>query len=118
MKVVIDASVVIHWLRTGDDSFLSEDEVSISAVTIGELFSGASAQTGGSQRQKIIRLLKGWKQVKPATEDAILAGELRYKYKLSLGDAFVAALAVEQDLPLLTLDSRAFRKIKGLKLYR
>lgn len=118
MKVVIDASVIIHWLRTGDDLLLSENDISISTVTIGELFSGASAQTGGSQRQKIVQLLKGWKQLKPATADAILAGELRYKYQLSLGDAFVAALAVTQNLPLLTLDSRAFRRIKGLKLYK
>lgn len=118
MKVVIDASVVIHWLRTGDDSLLAENDISIPTVTIAELFSGASAQTGGSQRPKIVQILKGWKQVKPSTEDAIFAGELRYKYKLSLGDAFVAALAVEQNLPLLTLDSRAFKKIPGLKLRR
>jgi len=117
MKAVIDASVVIHWLRTGDDLLEPIDGV-ISTVTVAELFGGASAQAGGRQRDKILQVLGGWVQVKPTTESAILAGELKYKYKLSLGDAFVAALAVDQNLPLLTLDFRAFRKIKSLKLYR
>ena len=117
MKAVIDASVVIHWLRTGDD-LLEPIAGVISTVTVAELFAGASAQAGGKQRHKILQALGGWVQVKPTTESAILAGELKYKYKLSLGDAFIAALAVDQNLPLATLDSRAFRKIKGLKLYR
>lgn len=117
MKAIIDASVVIHWLRTGDDLLEPIDGV-ISTVTIGELFGGASAQTGGRQRDKIMLALRGWKQIKPTTECAILTGELKYKYKLSLGDAFVAALALAENLPLATLDSGDFKKIKGLKIYK
>lgn len=117
MRSIIDASVVIHWLRTGDDLLEDVDGV-ISTVTIGELFVGASAQKGGKQRESILEVLKGWKQISPSLETAILAGELRYKYKLALGDAFVAALALEENLPLATLDSSDFQKIKGLKLYR
>jgi len=117
MRLIIDASVVIHWLRTGDDLLEDVDGV-ISTVTIGELFVGDSAQKGGKQRESILEVLKGWKQISPRLETAILAGELRYKYRLALGDAFVAALALEENLPLATLDSGDFKKIKGLKLYK
>ena len=117
MRSIIDASIVIHWLRTGDDLLEDVDGV-ISTVTIGELFVGDSAQKGGKQRESILEVLKGWEQISPKLETAILAGELRCKYKLTLGDAFVAALALEENLPLATLDSGVFKKIKGLKFYK
>ena len=117
MRTIIDASVVIHWLRTGDD-LLEDVNGIISTVTIGELFVGASAQKGGKQRESILEILKGWKQISPSLETAILAGELRYKYRLALGDAFVVSLALEENLPLFTLDSGDFKKIKGLKFYK
>lgn len=41
--------------------------------------------------------------------------ELRMKYRLKLGDAFIAATALEYDLTLLSAD-KSFLKVEGLNL--
>ena len=117
MKAVIDASVVIHWLRTGDDFLMEKLDGVVSTVTVAELFSGASAQRDGRQRDNLEIILKSWVQVAPNTEIAVLVGELKYTYRLSLGDAFVVALAMDLGLPIATLDKKDFGKIKGLEFY-
>jgi ribonuclease VapC len=47
--------------------------------------------------------------VPPTVEHAALAAEARIRYPLNLGDCFAYALAKEQDVPVLTLDTD-FRK--------
>lgn len=117
MRVVVDTSVIIHWLRTGEKLLGDDVEVVISIVTIGELFSGKSAQMEGRQRKILMDVLDGWEVDGADEKGAILAGELRYKHKLSLGDAFVAALALEEKLPLATLDKKAFANIPHIKFF-
>jgi predicted nucleic acid-binding protein len=50
-------------------------------------------------------------------EGARKAGGLRREYHMSLGDCFVAQLALDEGISLLTLDKKAFGKISGLKFY-
>lgn len=125
MKLILDASAVIDFLRRKDKfnsvymrAVYEKFEFVMSAVTVAEVFSGRSVQTGGKQNQEWETILSGVEVVGVDMETARRVGKIRNSYGLSLGDAFVAALAVEQNLPLLTLDSRAFKKIPGLKLYR
>lgn len=125
MKLILDASAVIDFLRRKDKfnsvymrAVYEKFEFVMSVVTVAEVFSGRSVQTGGKQNQEWETILSGVEVVGVDIETARRVGKIRNSYGLSLGDAFVAALAVEQNLPLLTLDSRAFKKIPGLKLYR
>lgn len=125
MKLALDASVIIDFLRRKDKlnslymrAVSEEFEFVMSAVTVAEIFSGASAQKGGKQNREWETILSGIEVRGVEIETARAVSRIRNDHRLSLGDAFVAALAVDQDLPLLTLDSRAFRKITGLKLYR
>ncbi len=122
MKLVLDADVVIDYLRRGNQSvyvsiFTDLHEVVMSMVTVAEVFSGQSAQKGQKQGQKLIKLLEGLEIKIPSVETARFVGGLRSEYKLSLGDGFVAALALELNLPLLTLNVNDFKIVKGLKFF-
>lgn len=43
--------------------------------------------------------------IAPATQHAYIAAQARKRYPLNLGDCFAYALAVTENLPLLTLDT-------------
>ena len=127
MRVAVDASVVIDYLKQGGTGtgagrlFLElverEVDMEISAVTVAELYAGRSAQSGGRQRVEIDEIVGGMTINKPSWEMAKLVGGMRYKYKLSLQDAFIAALAIEEGMPLVTLDKKAFSRVSGIKFY-
>ena len=118
MRIVLDASVVIDNFRTGRSTFGDNEELVMSSVTVAELYTGQSAQKEGRQGELLENFLFGVDILFPDLEMAKLVGKLKYKYKMSLGDAFVAALAIDQKLPLATLDKKAFGKIPGLKFYK
>ncbi|TSC84104.1 MAG: hypothetical protein G01um101416_1134 [Microgenomates group bacterium Gr01-1014_16] len=125
MKVVLDTSVIIDYLRQGGmgtgNFFLElveqEVEMEMSAVTVAELYVGKTAQTGGKQRRKIDEIIGGVIINSPSLEMAKLVGEIRYKFKLSLQDAFVAALAMNEDLPVVSRDKKAFGRVPGIRFY-
>lgn len=125
MKLILDASVVIDFLRRKDklnslymQAAYEEFDFVMSGVTVAEVFSGASAQKGGKQNQEWETILSGIEIRGVDIETARVTGKIRNTYRLSLGDAFVAALALEENLTLATLDSGDFRRVKGLKLYQ
>lgn len=121
MRVVVDTSVIIDYLRRKDKRnctfahLKGAVDMVISFITLTELYSGKSSEykKGNKLIEEIIASceikLVGW-------EEAKKAGEIRRNYQLSLGDCFVAQLAVGEKLPLATLDKKAFGKIEGLEL--
>lgn len=123
MKIVVDTSVFIDYLRRKQklDTLYAQiqlnNELLTSLVTFAEVFSGKSAQPGGEQRETIIEIIKGIEVVTPTLETARIVGSLRYKHDLTLGDAFVAALALEENCPVATLNTRHFRSIPSLTLH-
>lgn len=122
MKIVLDASVVIDYLRTKrqDNLFFrlrpTHDFV-VSLVTVAELYSGKSVHENESMQTRLEDIITGSEIVMPTIETAKAAGKLRARYQLSLGDAFVAALALEMKLALLTLDTKDFKQVKDITLY-
>lgn len=122
MKVVIDTSVAIDYLRMGDSketlymTLSGKEEFVMSLITVAELYSGRSAQKNEKQKELIEKMLKGVEVVIPSLDTAKEAGKLRAEYQLSLGDAFIAALALDLNVRLATLNVRDFKQIKGLKL--
>jgi predicted nucleic acid-binding protein len=125
MRVIVDASVVVDYLRrrqAHDESlfikFSRIGTVVFSLVTVAELYSGKSAQAEGLQREYLDALVGGAEVMIPTVKTAKTVGMLRATYQLSLGDAFVAALAIEEKLPVLTADKKAFEKVKVVRLLR
>ena len=123
MKYVLDASVIIDYLRTkrSDNPFYvlrPTHDFILSLITLTELYSGKSAHEGGSIQNLLEDILGGVEIVIPTRDTAKRAGKLRSDYQLSLGDAFVAALALERNIAVVTFDRKAFGKIKELRLYK
>ena len=87
----------------------------ISLITIAELYSGKSAKKE-KQKEIIEKILESLEIIIPDIKIAKEAGKLRAEYHLSLGDAFIAALALDLNVPLATLDVRDFNQIDGLKM--
>lgn len=123
MKVILDASVIIDHLRQPNkqNTFLarisSESEGIISLITVAEVYSGKKVQIPGKQQDELQIILSGTEIVIPEKTTAMTVGLLRAQYALSLGDAFIAALAMERELPIATLNDKDFRKVREVRLY-
>lgn len=120
MKIIIDTSILIDYLRTKDlnseyAKLKTKNELIISLITIAELYSGKSAKKE-KQKEIIEKILESLEIIIPDIHLAKEAGKLRAEYQLSLGDAFIAALALNINVPLATLNVRDFRQIDGLKV--
>lgn len=124
MKIVADASIIIDYLRRGDVPHVQYLEilrqgigVMVSAVTAAELYTGESAQPRGRQRENLDIIMEGVEIAGTDLAQAKLVGKIRANNKLGLADAFVAALAISEDLPVATLDVRDFSRVSGLRIY-
>lgn len=123
MNIVADTSILIDFLRAKIPEksmffhIISENHCIISLITVAELFSGKSAQTQPG-KDKLNSFFGGLEIRIPDMEDGMTAGEIRHKYQLSIADAFIASLALKLDLQLVTLDRKAFNRIKNLKLFK
>lgn len=123
MKVVVDTSVAIDFLRrrTAKKSIFAilsgKVELVISLITVAELYTGKSVWNNQQQQKLVEEMLLGVEIITPTLDTAREAGRLRAANTLSLADAFIAALAIKLKLPLATLDTKDFSQIKELKLY-
>lgn len=121
MKVVIDTSVIIDYLRTKDLQSLfvrieETHEIVLSLITVAELYSGRSVQKEGQDKKTLNGIVDGAEIIIPDLTAVKSVGRLRAEYHLSLGDAFIAALALDLNVPLATLNVRDFKQIDGLKM--
>lgn len=122
-RVAVDTSVIIDYLRRKDKEnciftrLRGTVDMVISFVTVTELYSGKSSR-GKNGRRLIEEILASCEIKLVGLEDIVKAGEMRRDYQLSLGDCFVAQLAVGEKLPLAILDKKAVAKVAGLKLWK
>ena len=115
---LVDTDVLIDYLRgvpAAVDALLALDEVSVSVVSVAELFAGFR----GAREQADIGRLLAECQVLPVTEDvAREAGLLKKKYfashSVQLPDALIAATALAHDLALVTLNVKHYPMVAGL----
>jgi hypothetical protein len=122
VRVVVDTSVVIDYLRRKDKEnclfarLRGVVDMVISFITVTELYSGKSSRNPKGMKL-IEEIIASCETKLVGLEDAAKVGEIRRDYQLSLGDCFVAQLAMNEKLPLATLDKKAFAKIIGIKLW-
>lgn len=124
MKLVIDTSILIDYLRGGkkwEDVLgkLDKDtELYLPTIVIFELFSGKST-TNPDTASKINAFLKFFQKVELDERIARRAGELFRDMNKNLGapDYIIAACAIELNATLLTLNTAHFAQITHLTLY-
>ena len=120
--MVIDTSIFIEYLRSKDRTntalakLPTETVLYVSSITAFELYSGA---TDIKKRQDIDTLLQGIFILPLNTDIAKNAGfiyqDLRRRGNMiEVTDILIAATALENDLPIKTLNTSHFQRIPGL----
>ena len=117
--IIVDTSVWIEFLKGKDSDILNnflvllkKREVMAVSPVFGELLQGA-------KKEKERKIISGFWQNLPKTDEEnafIKAGELSYQQKLNdkgigLIDAYILAVALENDFSVWTLDKKLQRAI-------
>ena len=128
-KIICDTDVLLdYWnpdnprhsdtKRVLEKSILLEN-VTISAITKIEILYGAGNKV---ELSKIIKTLDGYNTILINNEITLKAIELIQKYSLShnlaLPDCIIAASAIISELPLFTYNTRDYKFITGMELYK
>ncbi len=121
-QVVIDSSVLIEFLRVDNRPTVYEGALDkgyspvISFITVAELWAGKSVWEDKKTKKILTKLISGTTVVYPNFDILQQGGKLRAEYGISLLDCFIAALALEKEFPLVTLNKKDFEPIKGLEV--
>jgi len=108
-RLLVDTDVLVAHLR-GERRFEPGDsEIYVSTITRAELL---ASQTGDDS--PIVRLLAGTEEIPLDAAVVDRGSRIRRLTGVRLGDALIAASAIEHDLMLITTNIWAFRGIDGL----
>lgn len=127
MKYLLDTNICIYWLKGNEhieQKILSAgiDNISISFVTVSELYYGAYKSQRVDENIAMIRKIVDYLNV--IESDEAISEEFG-NLKASLenaglivddADIFIAACARVHGLTVVTNNTKHFRRIKGLKL--
>ena len=124
MKIVVDTSILIDYLRGGTkwEHLLSEVEKDIEiylpTIVVFELFSGKSSHKPQASRD-IVDFIKYFQRIELTEEIAKKAGELYRDVSktLQVPDYIVAASALDIGGTVVTLNKKHFAQIPHLSLY-
>lgn len=124
MKVVVDTSILIDYLRDGTkwETFVKnvgEDvELFLPTIVIFELFTGNSTKSM-AKKTELVDFLKQFSRINLDEQIAKRAGGLLRDLKttLQVPDYIIAASALEIGATVVTLNQKHFQQIPQLKLY-
>lgn len=129
MKRLLDTNVCIDVLRGRRKvverlSAWSPEDCVVSVITEFELFQGADrapADRRDEERIKVARFLKALREVHFDSECARIAARINADLMnrgqtLSITDVFIGATALRHGWPVVTNNTKDFRRIEGLVL--
>lgn len=124
MKIVVDTSILIDYLRGGTkwQDFLLEAprdaELFLPTIVIFELFSGESTKNA-SIAKDILNIIKKLTGIELSENIARQAGELKRELgkQIAPQDYIIAASAQEIGGKVVTLNTKDFTQIPGIKIY-
>ena len=126
-RVIVDTCVVSYVMKGAAEAALYEKHLdrrllSVSFVTVGELYFGAEKKGWGAKRRaQLETVLKNHVVIPYDNEIArcfarIAAERERQGRPISWADAWIAACAVRHEVPLVTHNARDFEGIAGLQV--
>lgn len=124
MRLVIDTSILIDYLRGGIkweellSGFERDAEIYLPTIVIFELFSGKSTSDPRVAKE-INNFIKFFQKVELTEKIAKRAGELfrDVSKNLDAPDYIIAASALELSATVVTFNKKHFEQIKNLNLY-
>ena len=123
--LLLDTNIVsfvfkMHPLAHSYEPLLGTNPLAISFMTVAELHEGAArAKWGERKRRRLTAMLQTYLLIDSTHRICQRWGQIRagrYKQPIAVDDAFIAATAVEHNLPLVTHNPRDFDGISGLQL--
>lgn len=119
-KILIDTSVIVRYLKSADgilaDILGNGYKLAISSVSITELMATGRASNPEAHKKMEDFVNDNFEVIEISGEIANRAGDLIRQLDITLGQSCIAAVALEQDLPLLTYEFKIFDSIPDLKL--
>ena len=126
-EFVLDANALVRFFHNQDGAtkirelLLQADKkqvsLRISVVNLAEVLYISARYSTLEQARIAIQKVKGLVEfVSPDTEQALVAAELRCRYKLGLADCFAAELAMRTRATLVTADPEFAKLGKQLKV--
>jgi predicted nucleic acid-binding protein len=124
-RILVDTTIWIEFFRGKSkiadhlEMLLTENAVWMCGVVVFEVFQGIKSE---GEQNKILSILASLPYVEMTKKLWQSAAELSILLKkngviLPLSDVFIAAIAIEKDLSIYTLDHH-FTQIPNLKLYK
>lgn len=122
-KLVVDTSVIIDFLRSNNKENsllykLAEEDLYISIVTHTELYAGKSVWENSEVRESLEKVLAGMSLVTLDKRTSETAGYIKSYSNISIMDALIASTTIINSMELITLNTKDFEKVKGLKLFK
>jgi len=125
--MILDTNIVSYMMRGGPVAgryapHMRGRSLYITFVTIGEMYYGAERNAWGPRRRTALAAYLGRFTVVPYNPQvsrrygAIRAGRESRGARIETNDAWIAACAVEYNLPLITHNARDFQHIHGLQV--
>ena len=123
-KVLVDTSIIIDFLRKKEKQRTIFWEIVnnyicyVSSITHFELFCGANSPSKIKDLEKLMK----WVNILEFNEDiSLVASKLFLSLKrinkgIEFRDIFIAATAINQKIPLATLNTKHFERISNLEL--
>ena len=116
--ILIDSNIVIYGGQVGYQylrDYLAQQRIAISKITLIEVL--GYHQLEDDEKARLEEILAACHQF--AVDDAVIAHSitLRQQKKMSLGDAIVAATALQHQLLLVTSNEADFRWIPNLQIH-
>jgi tRNA(fMet)-specific endonuclease VapC len=125
---LLDSDIVIYWLKNKYPGInkkikkIDEDRIFISSITVAELYFGAYNSAKKEENKQLIdELLEKINVVHFDESAAECFGEIKYLLKsqgkiICDSDLFIAAIAISNDLILVTNNERHFDRIDKLEI--
>ncbi|MFP4092584.1 MAG: type II toxin-antitoxin system VapC family toxin [Cyclobacteriaceae bacterium] len=116
--ILLDSNIVIYGVQAGYQylrDYLAEESIAVSKITLIEVL--GYHQMENDEKTKLEEILAACHQF--ALDDFVIQHSiaLRQKKKMSLGDAIIAATAIQHQLPLVTANEVDFRWIPNLQIH-
>ena len=108
-RILVDTDVLVEHLRGARRFDPIDDEVHVSAITRAELFAAAD-----TAQAPVTRVLGAMKEIPVDTAIAERGGTIQRLTGIPLGNALVAATALEHNLTLVTRSLWDYKGIAGL----
>lgn len=120
-KYLVDTNILIDFLRGSDskckDFILTNDDLTISYVTLGELVQGTRDSLELVRLRKFLNLFEvNWGSPEISSHACFLLGKYALSHRLMLLDALIASTALLGGYNLVTKNEKDFRFVKELKI--